>query len=259
MKQEPLFLVAAFTIATLSACGASAKPPTARKPDLPPHAVVVEVGLWTCERGYLLRNRACVSEAEAAQNSKVEIYDESPPPLVDLEAPPSREARLKAMPGFPWNEADFQPRPAMAYPFSLDPADPSTVIGAPTSYVIPQKQTLYEAARHLGLGINQVALALPDVDLLAPPTDRELEFPTWWVLPDADHQGLVINVPEMRIYYFPPSSPGRVITYPVGLGRIDWRTPIERFKVVDKAVDPPSIIRRASRRSTSASAATRAP
>jgi L,D-transpeptidase ErfK/SrfK len=242
MKQEPLVVVAAFAIAMLSACGASARPPAARRSDLPPHAVALEHGLWTCERGYLLRNRACVSEAEAAQDSKVEIYDASPPPLVDLEAPQSREERLKAMPGFEWDEADFLPRPVVAHPFSLDPADPSTVIGAPTSYVVPPKQTLYEAARHLGLGINQVALAFPDLDLLAPPTGRELDFPTWWVLPEADPQGLVVNVPEMRIYYFPPSSPGRVITYPVGLGRIDWRTPIERFKVVDKAVDPPWII-----------------
>ncbi len=241
MKQATFFLVTAFAISTVSACGAPARPPAAAKGDLPPHAVVVSYGLWSCERGYLLRNRACVPEEEVLRESQFEVFG-GPPPVIDEEAPPSREARLSAMPGFQWNESDFPPRPVVEHPFSLDPAKLATVIGEPTSYLVPQGQTLYEAARHLGLGINQVALALPDVDLLKPPVNEEIDFPTWWVLPEADHQGLVINIPEMRIYYFPPSSPGTVITYPVGLGRLDWRTPIERFKVIDKAVDPPWVI-----------------
>ena len=239
MKQGALLLVTTLTFSTLSACSAPKKPAAvAAKGDLPAHAVVVSYGLWSCERGYVLRNRACVPEEQAAMESRFEVFG-GPPPVIDEEAPPSREARLTAMPGFPWNESDFPPRPAVEYPFSLDPANLDTVIGQPTSYVVPEGQTLYEAARHLGLGINQVALAFPDVDLLKP-TNEELDFPTWWVLPESDHQGLVINIPEMRIYYF--VSPGAAVTYPVGLGRLDWRTPIERFKVIDKTVDPPWII-----------------
>jgi len=243
MKQEALLLVTALTISSVLACGAPRKPPAvAGNEDLPAHAVMVSYGLWSCERGYLLRNRVCVPEKEAANESRFEVFG-GPPPVIDEEAPPSREERLSAMPGFAWDESDFPTRPIVEYPFSLDPANLSTVIGQPTSYVVPEGQTLYEAARHLGLGINQVALAFPDLDLLKPPVKppaNELDFPTWWVLPESDHQGLVINIPEMRIYYF--VSPGAVVTYPVGLGRLDWRTPIERFRVIDKSVDPPWII-----------------
>ena len=214
--------------------------------NLPPHAVEVGFGygMWSCERGYVLRHRKCVSEAELAGEQQVEVFapDQEQKPPADLEAPPARRSPLTAMPGFDWSEADFPPRPVVAHTFSLDERSLATVIGNPTPYTLPEGKTVYEAARHLGLGINQVAEAFPNLDFLAPPVGETLEFPTWWVLPESDYRGLVINIPEMRIYYFPSASPGTVITYPVGLGRDDWRTPIERFKVTEKAVDPPWLI-----------------
>jgi L,D-transpeptidase ErfK/SrfK len=197
--------------------------------------------MWSCERGYVLRNRKCMSEDEVAREPQVEVFGADEAPVADLEAPPRRNP-LTAMPGFEWSEADFPARPVVAYPFSVVGQNPVMVIGDPTPYTLPEGKTVYEAARHLGLGINQVAEAYPDLDFLAPPAGETLDFPTWWVLPESDYRGLVINIPEMRIYYFPPANPGAVITYPVGLGRDDWRTPIERFKVTDKTVDPPWII-----------------
>ena len=210
--------------------------------ELPQHAVEIGYGMWSCERGYVLRNRKCMPEEEVAREPWVEVFapDEGLP--TDLEAPPRRRNPLTAMPGFEWSEADFPPRPVVAYAFSLDERNRATVIGEPTPYTLPAGKTVYEAARHLGLGINQVAEASPDLDFLAPPVGETLDFPTWWVLPESDYRGLVINIPEMRIYYFPAANPGTVITYPVGLGRDDWRTPVERFKVTEKAVDPPWMI-----------------
>jgi L,D-transpeptidase ErfK/SrfK len=142
------------------------------------------------------------------------------------------------MPGFEWNEADFPTRPLAPFAYSLAPDAVQTVVGEPSRYTLPEGKTVYEAARHLGLGINQVASAFPDLDFLQPPSGDTLEFPTWWILPQSDYRGIVINVPEMRIYYFPLASPGTVITYPVGLGDDAWQTPIARFKVIDKNVDP---------------------
>ena len=110
MKQEGLLLVAALTISSVLACGAPKKPPAvAGNEDLPAHAVMVSYGLWSCERGYLLRNRVCVPEREAANESRFEVFG-GPPPVIDEEAPPSREERLSAMPGFAWDESDFPPR-----------------------------------------------------------------------------------------------------------------------------------------------------
>jgi L,D-transpeptidase ErfK/SrfK len=246
MKHGAL-LVTVVAVSSLSACAATVKTPAARatesSPALPAHAVEVDYGLVSCERGYILRSGQCVSEDEISHDPWVEIFDPNPPAaVVDQEAPPRRPGVPTAMPGFEWSESDFPPRPALAHVFSLDPGNFSTVVGEPTSYTLPEGQTLYEAARHLGLGINQVAEAFPDLDLLEPPAGETLAFSTWWVLPESDYRGLVVNIPELRIYYFPSANPGTVITYPVGLGDDGWRTPIARFKVVEKTVDPTWLI-----------------
>jgi L,D-transpeptidase ErfK/SrfK len=145
-----------------------------------------------------------------------------------------------------WQESDFPPRPVVGYPFSVgSTGELATVIGLARSYTFQKGDTLYDVARHLGLGINEVIQAFPDLDVWLPTEGMTLRFPTWWILPDSDYQGVVINIPEMRLYYFPPhrdSDPSTVITYAVGLGRDDWRTPIGRFKVREKTVNPEWVI-----------------
>jgi L,D-transpeptidase ErfK/SrfK len=144
-----------------------------------------------------------------------------------------------------WDEADFPPRPVVGYVFALTGRDTSTVIGEPRSYTFAKGDTLYDVARHLGLGINEVTDGHPDLDVWLPPEGERVPFPTWWVLPESDYQGIVVNIPEMRLYYFPPNGKGSirtVITYPVGLGRDEWRTPTGRFKVTEKTVDPKWVI-----------------
>jgi L,D-transpeptidase ErfK/SrfK len=225
------------------ACSTAAPRPRAVAKEVsggPAHAVEVAQGLWSCERGYVLHERQCLPEDLVPSGPRVEMYSPD-----DLEAPPpapSRDRRLTAMPGFDWKESDYPPRPVVSYRYSPDGPGASTVIGDPTSYELPEKKTAYEAARHLGLGINQVAAAFPDLDFLKPPFGNVLDFPTWWILPEADHEGIVINIPEMRLYYYPAAQPGTVITYPVGLGDDGWQTPIARFRIIEKNVDPTWLI-----------------
>ena len=145
-----------------------------------------------------------------------------------------------------WKETDFEPRPVVAYPFSpgRNGSDISTVIGTPHPYAIEKGDTLYDVARHLGLGINEVQGAFPDVDVWLPPEGETLRFPTWWILPESSYQGVVVNIPEMRLYYFPVTRGGEptVITYPVGLGPDEWQTPTGRFKIAEKTVNPTWVI-----------------
>lgn len=144
-----------------------------------------------------------------------------------------------------WTESDFPPRPIVAYLFSRGGSDPSTVIGDPKSYTFAKGDTLYDIARHLGLGMNEVTEALPTLDVWVPPEGETMAFPTTWILPDSEDQGVVVNIPEMRLYYFPASSrkdPRTVITYPVGLGRDEWRTPTGKFKITEKTIDPKWVI-----------------
>jgi L,D-transpeptidase ErfK/SrfK len=144
-----------------------------------------------------------------------------------------------------WEESDFPPRPLAAYSFIPAGRDPSTVIGEPRSYTFAKGDTLYDVARHLGLGINEVTEAFHDLDVWLPPEGETLAFPTWWILPDSSYEGVVVNVPEMRLYYFPPHLKGGLrtaITYPVGLGRDEWRTPTGKFKVTEKTVNPKWVV-----------------
>jgi L,D-transpeptidase ErfK/SrfK len=65
------------------------------------------------------------------------------------------------------------------------------------------------------------------------------------VLPQGDAKGVIINIPEMRLYYFHERRKGGpllVSTFPVGLGRDDWRTPRGKFKVIGKTKDPTWVI-----------------
>jgi L,D-transpeptidase ErfK/SrfK len=143
-----------------------------------------------------------------------------------------------------WQEADFPPRPVTTYFFSLDRKDPSTLIGEPRRYTFAKGDTLYDVARHLGLGINGITEAYPALDVWLPTVGATLEFPTSWILPESDYQGIVVNIPEMRAYYFPKRGTRwqTVVTYAVGLGRDDWQTPTGKFRVTEKTVDPDWIV-----------------
>ncbi|MGH7822152.1 MAG: L,D-transpeptidase family protein [Candidatus Binatia bacterium] len=143
-----------------------------------------------------------------------------------------------------WTEEDFEPRPVVAFSYAVggELRDVATVVGMPRPYTFRRGDTLHDVARHLGLGINEVQAAMPDVEVWLPPEGQSRHFPTWWVLPQSDHPGVVINIPEMRLYYYPADMAGTVVTYAVGLGRDEWQTPIGHFKVSEKTVNPTWVI-----------------
>jgi L,D-transpeptidase ErfK/SrfK len=102
-------------------------------------------------------------------------------------------------------------------------------------------ETLLDIARRHDLGQNEIVLANPALDRWLPAAGAEVLLPTRYILPNAKRAGLVLNVPEMRLYFFPKPAPGRgpvVITYPVSVGRMDWRTPTGTTRVTAKQKDP---------------------
>ena len=69
-----------------------------------------------------------------------------------------------------------------------------------------------------------------------------VRLPLRRILPDTPREGIVVNLPEHRLYYYPVARAGEprvVITYPVSVGKMDWHTPIGLTKVVAKIKDPP--------------------
>ena len=166
----------------------------------------------------------------------------------------SHVPHVPGMPGGPpstFDEAAFARKPTATHKIRLSPED-ATVIGHARRFRIRDGDTLLDVARWYDLGYNEIIEANPGVDPFVPTVGTEVVVPTEWVLPCCTYDGIVVNIPEMRLFYFrrDRSDPKSVTvtTYPVGLGRDDRRTPRGKFRVVTKTVNPrwdvPESIRR---------------
>ena len=103
------------------------------------------------------------------------------------------------------------------------------------------EDTLLDIARRYDLGYNEITEANPDVDPWLPGAGTRIVLPTQFILPDAPRRGIVLNLAAMRLYYYPVPRVGetpRVITYPIGIGRIMWETPLVNTRIKDKIVNP---------------------
>jgi L,D-transpeptidase ErfK/SrfK len=112
-----------------------------------------------------------------------------------------------------------------------------TVIGSASWLKVKKGDTLLDIARRFGLGFNEVELLYPKMDAFIPPVGTRITVPTIWVLPPAQHQQLVINVPELRLYFFEKAK-GSIQTYPIGIGDEGWETPLGAFSIVEKRPNP---------------------
>ncbi|MDX2167991.1 MAG: L,D-transpeptidase family protein [Deltaproteobacteria bacterium] len=149
-----------------------------------------------------------------------------------------------------WVEEDFYNKARLTEPYAVvasrDPAVADTMIGSIRHYSTAKGDTFLDVARFYGLGYNELEQANPGIDPWIPGIKaKSLMLPTAWVLPQVPYTGVVVNIPEMRLYYFHPrkgDQPLLVTTYPVGLGRDEWRTPKGKFKVQGKTKNPTWII-----------------
>jgi L,D-transpeptidase ErfK/SrfK len=79
------------------------------------------------------------------------------------------------------------------------------------------------------------------VDLWLPGEGTTIVIPGQRLLPPGPREGIVVNLPEHRLYYFPVAKKGetpQVITFPVSIGKMDWSTPLGKTKIVDKRKNP---------------------
>ena len=124
--------------------------------------------------------------------------------------------------------------------FTLPPADVD-VIGQVSTITASSNETLLDIARRYDLGQNEILLANPTVDRWLPEEKSVVVLPNRFILPNVARTGLVLNLPEMRLYYFPKPKPGEnpiVITHPVSVGRMDWKTPLGKTSIISKKKDP---------------------
>lgn len=119
------------------------------------------------------------------------------------------------------------------YPVS----EKSDLVGGLQTIGAKSEETLLDIARMHDIGQEEIVQANPGVDRWLPGDGTEVTIPSWHVLPAAKRTGLVLNLPEMRLYAF--ADKGKIVnTYPVSVGRMDWKTPLGESRIVRKQKDP---------------------
>lgn len=129
--------------------------------------------------------------------------------------------------------------PVATHEFQLQPDD--DVIGQLQVTKVAGEDTFSDIARRFNVGYEEMVRANPGIDPWVPGVGREVVVPTQFVLPDAPREGLVINLAQLRVYYFPKvkdGEPQTVLTHPIGVGKVGWSTPEGVTKVTGKRKDP---------------------
>ena len=124
--------------------------------------------------------------------------------------------------------------------FTIEPEAPDVVgeLGLTTAVY---EDTISDLAKAFDQGFREMRLANPKVDAWLPGAGTEVLVPSQYVLPEGPRDGIIVNVPEMRLYYFPPAqgkAPAKVMTFPISIGREQWVTPHGMTTVVGKVKDP---------------------
>ncbi len=120
--------------------------------------------------------------------------------------------------------------------YSVPPANES-LIGQVQYISASSGDTVVTVAKHYNLGYNSLENANPRVDMnRAFSSGTPLQIPTQHLLPNQARQGIVINLPEMRMYYYLAS--GKVLTFPIGIGKIGKTIPITLTSITRKANNP---------------------
>ncbi len=130
---------------------------------------------------------------------------------------------------------------ATAATYTLHDVD-SSLVGSLQRITAAEGDMLVDLARTYDLGQDELLLANPGKTRWIPVGGQMVLLPTRHVLPQARRTGVVINLPERRLYWFVPQRPGspqQVVTFPVSVGKLDWSTPVTVAQLVSRKENPP--------------------
>lgn len=129
--------------------------------------------------------------------------------------------------------------PAAVFPM---PPPGSNMIGTLRAVTIANPDaTLLDIARHFDLGYAEITEANPMVSAWVPTVGTRVIIPTEFILPPGPHDGIVVNIPQRRLFYFTKKAhgtPAQVITFPVSISRAGWKTPLGETRIVAKYRNP---------------------
>jgi len=117
------------------------------------------------------------------------------------------------------------------------PMEGSQIVGRIQYHVVKKGESLADIAKQYDVGFLSLMAANKGVDPFLPKPDYVLTIPTQIILPNVPREGIVINLAELRLYYFEPDKK-IVHIFPVGIGRIGRDTPEMKTKISQKRANP---------------------
>ena len=129
-----------------------------------------------------------------------------------------------------------QPETVDTHEFKLSDGD--NMVGTIAAIDTRENDALPDIARHFGLGYNDISIANSSVSPWTPKPGSHVLLPVQFILPDSPHKGIALNLANMRLFYYPKKQPDKVYTYPVGIGRQGWNTPMGLTSIVTKDANP---------------------
>jgi L,D-transpeptidase ErfK/SrfK len=130
--------------------------------------------------------------------------------------------------------------PCIATVYELSSSE-AVVFGQEESVVTSFQDTLFEIARRYSLGSEEIVRVNPGLDPWLPGAGKNIVIPGQRLLPSGPRDGIVVNLPEHRLYFYPKPVRGKppvVYTYPVSIGKMDWHTPLGKTKITQKRENP---------------------
>ncbi|HHG8775476.1 TPA: L,D-transpeptidase [Raoultella planticola] len=135
---------------------------------------------------------------------------------------------------------------AVSYPL---PPEGSRLVGNPQTITVPHNNTqpLEAFAAQYGQGLSNMLEANPGVDVFLPKSGTTLVVPQQLILPATVRNGIVVNVAEMRLYYYPPEG-NTVEVLPIGIGQAGRETPRNWVTAVERKQEGPTWVPTANTR-----------
>jgi L,D-transpeptidase ErfK/SrfK len=126
----------------------------------------------------------------------------------------------------------------------------SSVVGEIKNITINYSESVPDIANRFKTGYQDLLVANPNSHNWMPEINSKYVIPLMYILPQKNYNGIILNLAELRLYYYMPPTDlyetVKVLTYPVGIGRLDWKTPLGetfiRYKVKNPDWYPPKSI-----------------
>lgn len=117
------------------------------------------------------------------------------------------------------------------------PEKKARLIGEEFYHTVVKGDYFQQLAEQYNVGFLALMAANPNIDPFLPALNTQIIIPKAMLIPPVRRVGIVINLPELRLYYFSPKQ-NVVHVFPVGIGRQGLSTPVATSYISEKRKDP---------------------